>query len=61
MKDFKGYRIFSTSSCVEPYNRMEINRTIRKAFPNDYESSLYIVKVKGIRGNLELYENEMYC
>lgn len=61
MKDFTGYKIFSTSSCVEPYNRKTIERTIAKAFPNDKDSTLYIVKVKDVHQELQLYEDEMYC
>ncbi|HBY19529.1 MAG TPA: hypothetical protein DEG71_00675 [Clostridiales bacterium] len=61
LKDFTGYKIFSTSSCVEPYNGKIIERTIKKAFPNDNNSTLYVVKVKGISQKLELYEDEMLC
>jgi hypothetical protein len=58
MKDFTGYRIFSTSSCVESYNGKIIEKTIRKAFSDDDQSTLYIVKVKGV-GQIQLYEDEM--
>ena len=59
-KEFAGYKIFSTSSCVESYNRKTIERTIKKTFPNDDDSTLYIVKVKGVKKHLQLYEDEMY-
>jgi len=59
-KDFVGYKIFSTSSSVEPYNGKIIERTIEKCFPNDNDSTLYVVKVKGVRHKLQLYEDEMY-
>ena len=57
IKDFSGCTIFS-SACTE-YNNKVIKRTVRKAFPNDSDSTLYIVKVKGVRGYLALYEDEM--
>ena len=60
MIDFSGYKIFSTSSCVEPYNRKIVERTIKKAFPDDDDSTLYIVKVKGVKNYLQLYKDEMY-
>lgn len=60
MKDFSSHKIFSTSSSVTPYNGKTIERTIKKAFPNDNESTLYVVKAEGIRKHLELYEDEMY-
>lgn len=59
LKDFSGYKIFSTSSCVEQYNGKVVEKTIKKAFPNDNESTLYIVKVKGVNNQLQLYEDEM--
>ena len=59
MKDFTGYRVFSTSSCCSRLNGKLIEKTIRKAFAKDHESTLYIVKVKGVRGYQQLYENEM--
>ena len=60
MEDFSGYKIFSTSSCVEIYNRKIVERTIKKAFPDDDDSTLYIVKVKGVKNHLQLYKDEMY-
>jgi hypothetical protein len=60
VKDFTGYKIFSRASCVEPYNYKIIERTIKKAFPNDNSSTLYIVKVQGESKYLQLYEDEMF-
>jgi len=59
MKDFSGYKICSTSSCVVSYNNKIIEKTINKAFPNDDQSTLYTVKVKNIAKYIELYEDEM--
>lgn len=58
MKDFTGYRIWS-SSCSH-LNGKVVEKTIKKAFPNDDESTLYVVKVNGVRGYQQLYEDEMY-
>ena len=58
-KDFSGYIIYSGARCCQTYNNKVIERTVRKAFPNDNDSTLYIVKVKGVRGYLALYEDEM--
>jgi hypothetical protein len=60
VKNFDGYCIYSTSSCCERLNGRIVERTIRKAFPDDDESTLYIVKVKGVKAYQQLYENEMY-
>ena len=59
MKDFAGYKVFSTSSCCLSINGKLVDKTIRKAFPNDAESTLYVVKIKGVRGHQQLYEDEM--
>jgi hypothetical protein len=59
IKDFTGRMVFSTSSCCSRLNGKLVEKTIRKAFPNDTESTLYIVKIKGIRGYQQLYEDEM--
>lgn len=59
IKDFSGYVVASGSACCTPYNNKVVEQTIRKAFPNDSESTLYIVKVKGVRDHLALYEDEM--
>ncbi len=59
-KDFTGYRVWSSSSCCSRLNGKIIERTIRKAFPDDNESTLYVVKLKGVKGYQQLYEDEMY-
>jgi hypothetical protein len=59
VKDFSGYVVASGSACCASYNNKVIERTIKKAFPKDHCSTLYIVKVKGVRDHLALYENEM--
>ena len=58
-KDFTGYCIYSRSSCCRHLNGKIVAKTVKKAFPADDESSLYIVKVKGIRAYQALYEDEM--
>ena len=60
MEDFSGYHIWSSSSCCSNINGKVVERTIRKAFSNDNESTLYIVKVKGVRAYQQLYADEMY-
>ena len=59
VKDFAGYVVYSTSANVQPYNNKRVVKTIKKAFPMDDESTLYIVKVSGVRHKLALYEDEM--
>ena len=59
IKDFSGYMVASGSACCNSFNNKVVERTIRKAFPNDRTSTLYIVKVKCVRAHLALYENEM--
>ena len=59
VKDFSGYVVASGSDCCQQYNNKVVERTIRKAFPDDPESTLYVVKVKGVRDHLALYEDEM--
>jgi hypothetical protein len=59
-KDFTGYTVYSASSCCQHLNGRKIERTIRKAFPTDEDSTLYIVKVKGIKNYQQLYADEMY-
>lgn len=59
MKDFTGYTVYSSSDCCQNLNGKIVEKTIRKAFPNDNESTLYIVKVKGVRAYQALYEDEM--
>lgn len=60
LKDFSGYKVFSTSSVCKSLNGKIVEKTIRKAFPDDDNSTLYIVKLKGVRSYMELYEDEMY-
>lgn len=59
IKDFSGYIVTSGSACCKNFNNKVVERTIRKAFPTDRTSTLYIVKVKGVRAYLALYEDEM--
>ena len=59
LKDFSGY-IVKSEQLGDDINGKVVERTIRKAFPYDEDSTLWIVKVKGIRFHLELYEDEMY-
>lgn len=58
MKDFTGYYIWSLS--CQQLNGKVVEKTIKKAFPDDDESTLYVVKVKGVRGYQQLYADEMY-
>ncbi len=60
IKDFSGYKVFSTSSVCKTINGKIVEKTIRKAFPEDNESTLYIVKLRGIKEYQQLYEDEMY-
>jgi hypothetical protein len=59
LKDFTGYRVCSNSICCISINGKIVDKTVRKAFPNDDESTLYIVKLKGVRSYYQLYEDEM--
>ena len=59
IKNFSGYIVASDSACCASYNNKVVEQTIKKAFPNDRTSTLYIVKVKGVRDHLALYEDEM--
>ena len=59
IKDFSGYVVCSGSRCCQKYNNKIVEKTIKKAFPTDRASTLYIVKVKGVRDHLALYEDEM--
>lgn len=59
LKDFTSYRVCSTSTCCLRINGKIVDKTVRKAFPNDDESTLYIVKLKGVRSYYQLYEDEM--
>lgn len=60
VKDFSNYKVFSTSSVCKSMNGKIVERTIKKAFPNDEGSTLYIVKLRGVRSYQQLYEDEMY-
>ena len=60
LKDFSGYHVYSKSSCCVNLNGKEVERTIRKAIPDDKDSTLWIIKVKGVRAYQELYEDEIY-
>lgn len=60
LKDFAGYKVFSISPVCTSINGKTVEKTIRKAFPNDNESTLYVVKLKGVKGYQELYEDEMH-
>ena len=60
IKDFTGYHVWSSSSCCQGLNGKIVERTVRKAFPDDDESTLYVVKLKGVSGYQQLYEDEMY-
>jgi hypothetical protein len=42
IKDFSGYIVASGSACCKNFNNKVVERTIRKAFPNDITSTLYI-------------------
>ena len=42
IKDFTGCAVYSASSCCQQLNGKTVERTIRKAFPDDIESTLYI-------------------
>ena len=59
MKDFTGYCVYSSSACCRNLNGKIVERTVRKAFPDDDDSTLYIVKIKGVRAYQALYEDEM--
>lgn len=59
LKDFSGCTVYSHSSCCLNLNGKMVERTVRKAFPDDNDSTLYVVKVKGVRAYQELYEDEM--
>ena len=59
VKDFSGYVVCSGSLCCQKYFDKVVERTIKKAFPKDDASTLYIVKVKGVKEYLALYEDEM--
>lgn len=58
MENMIGKMIFSISF---PYlNGKIIESVYEKAFPDDPNSTLWIVKLQDKRGKYEIYENEMY-
>lgn len=56
-EEMVGKRIYPTP--WPNLHGLEIERVIRKAFPNDEQSTLWIVKIKGKRAYYQIYENEM--
>lgn len=60
VKNFAGYIICSPALESSGMNGKTVEKTIRKAFPKDNDSTLYIVKIKGVKSYYELYEDEMY-
>ena len=48
------------SSSFPHLNGKKITRVVRKAFPKDEESTLWIVQLDGKRKNYQIYEDEMY-
>lgn len=61
VKDFAGYVIYSGDKTCEKLNGKTVEKTIKKVFPQDIGSTLYLVKVTGVQGYQQLYENEMYA
>ena len=59
MKDFAGKTVFSLSPCCKSINGLKVEKTIKKAFPLDDTSTLYIVKLFGRKTHVQLYEDEM--
>ena len=59
LKDFSGCKVQSKSTVCQDIIGKIVERTVRKAFPDDDDSTLYIVKLKGIREHVQLYEDEM--
>jgi hypothetical protein len=59
VKDFSGYIIASGSVSCKAFNNKIVEKTIRKAFPDDPESTLWIVKLVGSRMHMAFYEDEM--
>ena len=59
MKDFTGFKVLTTLPSLELLNGKTVKKTIKKAF-SDYSGSVYVVRLNGISGDWELYENEMY-
>ena len=59
VKDFTGYIVVTDSPCCQSYTNKVVEKTIKKAFPDDNSSTLYVVKLKGARDYIALYEDEM--
>lgn len=59
VKDFSGYMICSGSLTCKNFNGKIVEKTIRKAFPKDTGSTLYIVKLVGSKMHMAFYEDEM--
>ena len=59
LKDFSGCVISSGSSTCQPFNGKIVEKTIKKAFPVDTGSTLWIVKLVGYKGHMAFYEDEM--
>ena len=59
LKDFSGCIVQSKSAVCQDIVGKTVERTVRKAFPDDNDSTLYIVKLQGIREHVQLYEDEM--
>lgn len=59
VKDFSGYMIYSGSLTCKNFNGKIVEKTIRKAFPYDPDSTLWIVKLVGSKMHMAFYEDEM--
>lgn len=59
VKDFSGYMIYSGSLTCKGFNGKIVEKTIRKAFPDDPGSTLWIVKLVGSKMHMAFYEDEM--
>lgn len=56
IKDFSGYM----TVCPYPlYNLKMVERTVRKAEPDDPSSTLWVLKLKGVHEYVCLYESEL--
>lgn len=59
-KDFSGHVICSGDSVCSQFNGKIVEKTIRKVFPEDVGSTLYLVKIEGVNGYQQLYADEMH-
>jgi hypothetical protein len=59
VKDFSGCMISSSSSTCQAFNGKTVEKTIKKAFPSDPESTLWIAKLIGSKMHMAFYEDEM--